>query len=130
MESGAIADGQISASSYNHAVNTPASRGRLHLQTVGDKVGAWEAGVVDENQWLQVYVGNQDTRITAVATQGRNWHYHMVTRYKLQYSDDGVIFQYYREQGQVTDKVKWILLTYTLITMIFTGFWSHEYHMK
>ena len=105
MESGAIADGQISASSYYHAVNTPASRGRLHLQTVGDKVGAWEAGVVDENEWLQVYVGNQDTRTTAVATQGRNVHHHMVTRYKLQYSDDGVSFQYYKEEGQDTDKV-------------------------
>ena len=49
-----------------------------------------------------------------------------MTKYKLQYSDDGVNFQYYKEQGQTTDKVilgfKWgILLAF--ITEI--KHWQH-----
>jgi len=45
-------------------------------------------------------------KVTRVATQGRYSVYNQwVTKYKLQYSDDGVNFQYYKEQGQTTDKV-------------------------
>ena len=53
-----------------------------------------------------------------MATQGRNYnrrwppgsHSQWVKEYKLQYSDDGVNFQYYREQGQPTDEVKILCL--------------------
>ena len=112
MESGAIADGQISASSEYDA-NHAASQGRLRFQESSVKAGSWSARPNVTNQWLQIDLGNLSTKITSVATQGRNYlqrwgedKNQCVTRYKVQYSDDGVNFQYYREQGQTKDKVK------------------------
>ena len=100
MESSKIEDERISASSEwnsNHA----AKQGRLRLQA-----GAWRANTSDANQWLQVDLVSQHNKITRVATQGRNGAYpEWVTKYKLQYSDNGVNFQYYREPGEATDKV-------------------------
>ena len=102
MESGKITDSQISASSrYND--NGSARMGRLHNQ---ERSGAWTAATNDTNQWLQIDLGSYYARVTRIATQGRygvsiQW----VTEYKLQHSEDGVNFQYYREQGQTTDKV-------------------------
>ena len=108
MENGAILDGQITASSQWDENHAP-SQGRLHFQASGRKQGSWVAARGDPPQWLQVDLGGQFTKVTRVATQGRNggccqW----VKRYKLQYCDDGVNFQYYREQGQTADKVKYL----------------------
>ena len=106
MENGAILDEQITASSqrnFNHA----SFQGRLHFQGIVSKAGSWSAGKNDLYQWLQVDLGSQYTNVTGVATQGRNGFQfnQWVTKYKLTYSDDGVNFQYYREQGQTADKV-------------------------
>ena len=51
--------------------------------------------------------------VTRLATQGRNGYSQWVTKYKLQYSDDGVNFQYYWEHGAI--KVRFAYLNYTLI---------------
>ena len=99
MENGAISDGQIIASSQlgaNHG-----AKGRLHC-----KSGSWSAGKNALHQWLQVDLGSQYTKVTRVATQGRIYPAQWVTKYKLQYSNDGVNFQYYRGPGQTVDKVK------------------------
>ncbi|XP_078362974.1 uncharacterized protein LOC144647098 [Oculina patagonica] len=104
MESGAILDSQISASSKfdsNHA----AIQGRLNFKVTGAKEGGWCARANDVYQWLQVDLIGQYTRVARVATQGRNAVNQWVTMYKLQYSNDAVNFQYYREQGQTVDKV-------------------------
>ena len=108
MESRAITDAQITASSEHNAVHA-ASHARLNFQEILNKAaGGWAAHASDDNPWLQVDLGAQYTNVTRVATQGRNslnfpqW----VTKYKLQYSDNGKIFKYYREPGQDTDKVK------------------------
>lgn len=74
------------------------------------KASAWISLTKDADQWLQIdlfSLGNKYTRITGVATQGRrNENYqHWVSKYKLQYSNDGVNFRYYKEQGQTADKV-------------------------
>ena len=106
MENGAISDGQISASSQLF-VNHTAIQGRLRR-----KAGSWSAGSSDVNQWLQVDLGSQYTKVTRVATQGGNDAAQWVTKYKLQYSKDGVNFQYYREQGQTINKVN--RLTFTM----------------
>ena len=99
MENSAISDGQITASSRWNA-DHDASVARLHLQTVPGKAGAWAAGANDGNQWLQIDLGDQFTRVTRVATQGRHAYGQWVTKYNVQYSDDGVNFDYYRdEQG-------------------------------
>ncbi|XP_078357449.1 uncharacterized protein LOC144642352 isoform X2 [Oculina patagonica] len=103
MENYIIPDGQISASS-EWDVNHAAIQGRLHFKAGGGKQGGWSARSNDVNQWLQVDLGDKYTRVTRVATQGRNAADQWVTKYKLQYSNDGVNFQYYKEQGQSVAK--------------------------
>jgi len=119
MESGAISDSQISASSTHPiAADHAAHQGRLNFQETSVKAGAWVAATDDVNQWLQVDMVNQLTKVSGVATQGRDYssqwpwgpHSQWVTKYKLQYGDDGVNFQYYRAQGQSADKVKILCL--------------------
>ena len=107
MENGTISDGQISASSQldsSHAV----FQGRLHFKATAGKAGSWSARSNDVNQWFQIDLGSRQTKVTRVATQGRNDSAQWVTKYKLQYSSDGVNFQYYRDQGQTADKVKYM----------------------
>lgn len=101
MESGAISDAQISASSQwnsNHA----AIQGRLNFKAGGGKQGGWSALHNDQNQWLQADLGSSK-QVTYFATQGRNAYSQWVTSYKVEYSNDGSSFQYYQEQG--ADKV-------------------------
>ena len=105
MEAGAISDGQISASSEFNA-NHAAFLARLHLQDKEGKIGAWAAGTVDVNQWLQIDLIGQ-YRVTRVATQGRQDFVQWVTRYQLRYSNDSVNFQDYKEHEQEATKVKY-----------------------
>ena len=104
MENGAISDGQVSASSQ-WDVNHAPRQGRLNFQAVPGKAGSWSARANDVNQWFQIDLRNQNTKVTRVATQGRNAYGQWVTKYKLQYSNDGQNFHYYREQGQSAIKV-------------------------
>jgi len=110
MENRTITDAQITASSERNAVHA-ASNARLNFQEIPNKAaGAWVANARDANPWLQVDLGARNTKVTRVATQGRNsaltdipqW----VTKYKLQYDDSGEAFHYYKEMGQATVKVK------------------------
>ena len=107
MENGAISDGQISASSQldsSHAV----TQARLHFQAIAGKAGSWSARSNDLHQWLQIDLGSRHTNVTRVATQGRNDSLQWITKYKLQYSNDGVNFQYFKQQGQTAAKVNYI----------------------
>lgn len=83
------------------------------LQATSSKVGSWSAGRHDVQQWLQVDLGNQCTLVTGVATQGGNAANQWVTKYSLQYSDDGVIFKYYRDKRHRTNKVRFTVAKYT-----------------
>ena len=105
MENGAISDRQITASSQWDANKVPA-RGRLHFNETSSKAGAWSSATADQNQWLQVDLGCSFVTVTGVATQGRNVVKQWVIKYNLQYSDDGLNFHYFKEQGQITKKVK------------------------
>ena len=103
MESGLIKDAQISASSQwdgNHA----AIQARLNFKAGGGKAGSWSARRNDKSQWIQVALPGY-TKVTRFATQGRNGFDQWVTKYELQYSEDGVMFHYYREPGQSSPKV-------------------------
>ena len=105
MENGEITDDQISASREAQPI-TPAKIARLNRKDGTDGLqGAWASGAQDLNQWLQIDLRVPHTGVTGVATQGRNRNGQWVTKYKLQYSNDGVNFQYYREHGQSTHKV-------------------------
>ena len=104
VESGVISDAQISASSQFDA-NHAAIQGRLHFQKSPGKAGSWSARTNDVNQWLQIDLGNQATKVTRLATQGGNAYSQWVTKYKLQYSQDGVTFHYYSDQPHTAPKV-------------------------
>ena len=104
MESYAISDAQISASS-EHDVYNGARLGRLHLKPVGSMKGAWAGAAGDTTAWLQIDLIKQYIKITSVATQGRQDLSMWVTKYSLLYSNDSSNFVYYKEQGQSTNKV-------------------------
>ena len=101
MQNHAISDGQISALS-EWAIHNAAILGRLNSKVFP---GSWRAATNDDNQWLQVDLSNHRILVTRVATQGRHNAIHWVTNYTLQYSDDGVNFQYYKGNGQSENKV-------------------------
>ena len=84
----------------DHAAN----RGRLHYKISDNKAGGWSALKNDLNQWLQVDLGAY-TRVTRVATQGRNSISEWVTKYMLQYSNDGFIFHFYQEEANSSARV-------------------------
>ncbi|XP_035673285.1 uncharacterized protein LOC118413827 isoform X8 [Branchiostoma floridae] len=102
MESGAIPDGHITASSTHPGCAT--SKARLHSRedsqtSQGGWAGAWCANhPLNTNQWLQVDVG-AETTVAGVITQGRpgssnQW----VTSYKLRFSRDGSMWSTYLDK--------------------------------
>ena len=116
MESGKILDKQITASSEWNA-HYAAHQGRLTFQEVVEggvqkMSGSWSARKNDQNQWLQVDLLREESVVTSVATQGRNrnplWgpHNQWVKSYKLQYSNNGVDFEYYKDARQNSAKVR------------------------
>ena len=116
MESGKILDKQITASSEWDA-HPAAHQGRLDFQEVketgvGKKSGSRSALINDQNQWLQVDLLSEESVVTSVATQGRNkhplWgaHNQWVKNYKLQYSNNGVNFKYYKNERQNSAKMR------------------------
>ena len=119
MESYVISDGQISASSQWNA-NHAAIQGRLNFKAASGKQGGWSSKHNDVNQWLQIDLGDPNTDVTGLATQGRNAYSQWVTKYKMQYSVDGTNFQYYMEQG--AEKVLWS-------TPLVSGKIFREYHL-
>ena len=103
MENRAISDAQVTASSQMDDTNS-AREARLHSKSSGNQRGGWVALKNDLNQWLQVDLGTF-TRITRVATQGRDGYDQWVTKYRLQYSDDGDIFHSFKVLGVNSPKV-------------------------
>eukprot|EP00058_Branchiostoma_floridae_P027369 XP_002612860.1 hypothetical protein BRAFLDRAFT_67190 [Branchiostoma floridae] len=87
MESGAIPDSSINASSSHHDSYQPY---HARLNGVAGH-GAWAPQTSVIGQWLQVDLGVLK-RVTGTVIQGRHTTYHgeqFVTSYKLQYSADG-----------------------------------------
>ena len=103
MANGAITDEQISASSEHNPTTHSLKFGRL-FYTLNS--GAWVAKVSDDSQWIQIDLLRNNIKVTRLATQGRANYGQWVTSYKLQQSNDGTNFKYYREAGQPEDKVK------------------------
>ena len=104
MENGSISDVQISAySKWNDRLG--AERARLNGIKVKGKLGAWRSGYNRLGQWLQVDL-EKYTTVTGLATQGRSDEDQWVTKYRMQYSDDGVSFYLYTEPGVGPQKVR------------------------
>ena len=106
MESGAISDMQIRASS-EFSADHAAIQARLNYNVPG-KVGSWSALTIDKNQWLQIDLLSRFAKVTRVATQGRRDYDQWVTKYNLKYSVNGLNFLYYRESEKRNGKVKCI----------------------
>ena len=104
MQSGAIRDQQLIASSERDK-SSIARFARLHYQ-YKNKPKSWVPVLDHGNQWLQVYLGNELTWVTGVATQGKEgkreaW----VKKYLLRYWGAGVQVQFYKDHGEIHAKV-------------------------
>ncbi|XP_066270485.1 uncharacterized protein [Branchiostoma lanceolatum] len=60
--------------------------------------GGWTAGEFNDDQYLQIDLG-EDMVFTGVVTQGKSGTSEWVTRYRLLYSDDGELWQYYKDDS-------------------------------
>ena len=84
---------------------------------MAEKSGSWSALKKDQYQWLQVDLLREESVVTSVATQGRNrnpfWgpHSQWVQSYKLQYSNNEVDFEYYKDGRQNSAKVRLKMLS-------------------
>ena len=94
MHSGQILDSDITASS-SVGSSWPPKIGRLHYLMAGTGTeGSWAAAVNNRYQWLQVDMRNW-TRVTGVATQGKQDEGEWVSSYSLSTSY-GEFFEYVR----------------------------------
>ena len=105
MESGAISDAQITASSHytkKQGRDYSAKKARLRRNK------GWAAARNNRHQWLQVDLGGY-TKVTRVATQGGGGYRcsGRVKTFKIRYSSDGVKWQVYKEPGDSKAKVRW-----------------------
>lgn len=97
MQSGAINESQIKASSFDSVWTRP-SEARLHNQWSLNhrSLGGWCAADADMNPFLQVDLLNNSI-VTAIATQGVPANGNIALRYKLNYSCDGITWFEYQE---------------------------------
>lgn len=79
------------------------------LNTFETPAKAWCAKHNNAYQHLQVDLVSK-TKVTAVATQGRNGGSQRVTSYQLQYSLDGDVWRRYKVRGQVKVDVLYSLI--------------------
>ena len=106
MRSGLIKNNRVTASSEFNARHA-AWLGRLGRAKRGAYVGAWCAKHNNHNQWFKVDFGRA-TKITKIATQGRQDTNQWVTRYTVSSSLDGVHWAMYRYKN--SDKVSVVII--------------------
>lgn len=99
VANGAITELQITASTEYNSELAPMF-GRLFNWS------GWSTAVNNVSEWLQIDLGQKNVKVIGAATQGRHNSGQWVTTYKLQYSDEGVSFTYYKEESQTSDMVK------------------------
>ena len=131
MENGEILDGQITASSEWNANHGPAN-GRVNFKAGGGRTGAWSSLPNDLNQWLQVDFELQAT-VTEIIIQGRSDANQWVKSYAVTYSNGGVFFDAYQENGTIMVvnififKISYSCLFYKLyptVTVILTIYYT------
>uniref|UniRef100_A0A667I5M0 Discoidin, CUB and LCCL domain-containing protein 2 n=1 Tax=Lynx canadensis TaxID=61383 RepID=A0A667I5M0_LYNCA len=108
MESGVIADAQITASSVLEWTDHTGRENswkpeKARLKQPGPP---WAAFAADEYQWLQIDL-NKEKKITGIVTTGSTMveHNYYVSAYRILYSDDGQRWTVYREPGVEQDKI-------------------------
>ena len=95
MKSGKIPDSAITATTIYSQYHGP-ERARLDTVKKGRFIGAWIPKTQDMGQWIQVDLGNI-TKITRVATQGRQDLFQWVKSYSITYSVNGGPFLPYND---------------------------------
>ena len=103
VENKEISDANLKVSSQMDE-DHGAKEARLNSKADGNKRGGWSAMSNNFNQWLQVDIGD-NSRVTGVATQGMNGNDQWVSRYRIQYSSDGVTFEFYNATEDSSAKV-------------------------
>ncbi|XP_072017844.1 lactadherin-like [Amphiura filiformis] len=108
VEDGRITDGQLTASTvYDFDANFHgASNARLNRAAQPGTSGAWIAKVNDAFQWIQVDL-EKPTWVTGVIIQGRQEtaHAQWVTKFKVQYSNDGECWKFLQRTNNAGEKV-------------------------
>ena len=97
VETGKITNLQMTSSSFwSAALST--QKGRLY------GVGSWSARQNDQNQWIQVHLGEEEV-VTAIATQGRSNYNQWVKTYSVSYRLAGKTFESYKIDGVVKVRI-------------------------
>ena len=112
MENGTITNDEISASSVLSG-NTGASRARLNLVPSGGVSGGWVAKANDDKPTLTITFSYPFTRVTGIATQGRQDANQWVKTYRLKYSKPNGEGGFYTDPGETLYKVNNNLLIRT-----------------
>ena len=95
MKDGTIEDSQLQASTIwdvRHGQNNA----RLDRSAANGNRGAWCAKTNNLDQWIQVQFRTMTT-VSGIILQGRGDHNQWVTKYKVQYSIDGVNWRFVRD---------------------------------
>ena len=98
MDSGDIPDSALKSTSNYNQYSGP-ERSRLDETKEGSYYGAWSPKHADIGQWLQIDLG-MTTKVTRIATRGRDQTNWWVTKYTMTYSNGGQ-FQPYKN-GEVS----------------------------
>ena len=114
LEDRRIADPTMTASTYYNFYLGPWN-GRLHSRREGRRGASWSAKRKDTRQWLKVDFGAL-TRVSRVATQGRQNAHQWVKTYSISYSRKGVNFVPYKEKGRLKVHISKVKLSDTLLS--------------
>ena len=98
MESGVISDNQITSSSELNDTSTAIYARFNQLGEINSTDGAWIAATNDKNQWVEVNLYRQ-TVIAGVIMQGNPSSDKWVTRYKVEFSLDHIIWEYVPDEN-------------------------------
>ena len=103
MEDKRIRDDQITASTwlyYTQERNQHYSPYLARLHDRSSSSGGWcsESIYAYKNAYIEIDL-LQNTRLTGLATQGRNKHVEYVEKYKIKYQREGDMWRKYRENG-------------------------------
>ena len=98
MQNNQIPDSDLRASTSYNVKSMGPRNGRLHFQPSSGQHGAWAVSTNNEFQYFEVSFRDW-TKVTKVATQGRQDGGWWVKTYTLCYSYEGVFFEDYKENG-------------------------------
>ena len=104
MEDRRIQDNQITSSTAYNA-NHAAYYARLNRPASDGTIGAWCTADVDSSPWIQVDLG-VSKNVSGIVLQGRADYDRWVTKYMVNYSDDGISWLNVESDNPEDDRVR------------------------